>query len=346
MFSKRKCQAEDETKCPYHGSRNRRLLNFDKGLKKHLLEKQAEAQVMSAGNTVTKAMESSLIWDGKKPKWWKKYENSVRTNKVYPSQAYLMDVIDSPMGKLAVVWENQSQSDINHGVTTYSGFGTHICGYKLLTTGEDVGYVKLTYMNDETFSHGFGDDEFTPFRWRDFGGNTIYGFRDDDEIGEMFEGGMTEEKKVLVRRKLWIAAKKSDSKGMIDSAGNHVEYYKINEEHLPDDETVKADLKVVADGHTVSIKEQRKYYATPYVDYSKVSEELKGKGFGAGMYVYAARKLGERGKMLRGSGIQTDHAKALWSKFNVNFPKNTSTVSLSIDDYTSVSPVLDFRKKK
>ena len=343
---KSKCRAKNEETCPYHGTQNKSVQNFDAGLEKHLEAKTAEAKVMSARNAVTNAMESSLTYQGEKPQWWTKYETDSANNRNSPSSVVLMDVIDSPVGKLAVAWEEESQSKQDSYSLLDSGMGLYVCRYKSFDTGEDVGYLKLAYMNDSTVKRSFGDDEFMAYRWQDRYSGNDYGFSFNKEMKKLNEGEMTEENRILIRRKLWVSVQKAEGKGLFDENKKYIARYNISEKHLPDDETVTADLKVFTEEFTKSIKDQRKYYATPYVDYSNVNDELKGKGFGAGMYVYAARKLGERGQVLRGSGTQTPAAQTLWVKFAKNFPINAATMQLTSHGRKSVAPILDFRNKK
>lgn len=345
MVTKRKCQAADEATCPHHGEPVQSAPNFDAGLEKHLTEQAALTRVMGARNTVTSAMESSLTYQGEKPSWWKEYQETSLNDAELPSKTELMDVVDSPMGKLAVVWEEQSQDDVDRDVTLDSGMGVNVCKYKSFETGETVGHVSLTHMSDDSVERSFGNDEFTPFRWQDRYSGSSYGFRYDDEMKTLFEGEMTEEKKILIRRKLWVSVHKAERVSVPDGDGKYTESYNLTEKNLPDDKTVKADLRKFANRFNKVTKEKRAYYATPYVDYSEVNNELKGKGFGAGIYVYAARKLGERGQVLRGSGLQSDSAQSLWNKFAKNLPANTSTISLTYDKQKSDSPVLDFRAK-
>lgn len=344
MVTKRKCQAVDETTCPFHGVPVQSAPDFDAGLEQHMKEQAALTRVMGSGNTVAKAMESSLKYEGEKPKWWVKYQNDAANN-TFSSSTELIDVIDSPLGKLAVVWEEESQSKQDAYSLLDSGMGLHVCRYKSFDTGEDVGYLKLCYMNDATVKRSFGDDEFMAYRWEDRYSGSDYGFSFNNEMKTLFEGEMTEEKKVLIRRKLWVSVQKAEGRGIYDANKKYVAQYNVSEQHLPDDETVTADLKVFTKDFTKDIKEKRTYFNTPFVDYSNLNDELKGKGFGAGMYVYAARKLGERGQVLRGSGTQTPAAQTLWVKFAKNFPTNATTIKLVSSGKKSVSPILDFRHK-
>lgn len=344
MVTKRKCQAADEENCPFHGTGKKTIPDFDAGLEKHLEAKTAEIKVLSARNAVTSAVESSLTYQGDKPSWWKEYSDSAAQNNDLPSETILMDVIDSPMGKLAVVWEEESQSSKDRGVSLESGMGLHVCRYKSFETGEDLGYLKLSYVNDDTAKRSFGDDEFTPFKWEDRFSGTSYGFR-LKKMEELLDGDMTEDKAIQIRRQIWVTAQRSSGHGLRTTDGKYVASYNIDENNLPDDKTVKQDLKVFAKEFKKSIAMKRKYYKTPYVDFSRVNKELQGQGFGAGIYVYAARKLAERGQVLRGSGLQSGSAQALWVKFNKSFPNNTSKMTLNYLGQKSVAPILDFRVK-
>jgi hypothetical protein len=347
MVTKSKCQAKDPAKCRYHTTRYNALAQPQPS--KSLYDHYLATKDTAAGFTLPKnissiAADSSLNYEGTQPKWWKGYQEKAAADEKLPAKAELIDVIDSPAGKLAVVWQNESHQKGDRGLTMDSGIGINVCYYKSFETGETLGYVKMAYMDDRTVKMSFGDDEFTPFRWEDRYSGSSYGFRYSPEMKTSKDRVISKEEAIELRRKVWVAAIKASDMGIKTADGKYVASYNINESHLPDDKTVAKDLKKYAKEMQKTIDIKREYYKTPYVDYSQVNDKLKGKGFGAALYVYTARKLGEQGKVLRGSGIQSDDAQSLWGKFAKRFPNNVSNIELESRSGKTISPILDFRK--
>jgi hypothetical protein len=81
----------------------------------------------------------------------------------------------------------------------------------------------------------------------------------------------------------------------------------------------------------------------PLVSQSRVSEELEGKGYGAALYVYTARKLAEHGQVLKGSNLQSPSAQKLWSKFKNRLPAHVGSQTYADNGKEYTVPVLDFR---
>lgn len=347
MVTKIKCQAKDPAKCRYHTTLYEAPAFSEQA--KSLYDHYLATKDTPAGFTLPKsisniAVESSLNYEGVQPKWWKEYQDAAASDEQLPAKAELIDVIDSPVGKLAVVWQDESHEEMDRDLTLDSGMGVNICYYKSFETGETLGFVKMTSMDDKSIKKSFGDDEFTSFRWEDRFSGRSYGFRRDGDMKTTKDRVISEEESTEIRRKIWVSSTKSQKRGITDSNGEYVAYYDITEEHLPDDKTVTKDLKAYKQKMKKDIDNMRAYYSTPYVDYSEVNKNLKGKGFGAALYIYTARKLGENGKVLRGSGIQTDNAQSLWGNFAKRFPNNTSTIELDYKGEKGSSPILDFRK--
>lgn len=346
MATKTKCQAKNPETCFYHGTATA-AAPTTKSLYEAYEEsrKAAPVPVKVPKNAVNSAVESSLVWKGKQPSWWKQYEAEALKNEGLPVKAELIDVVDSPLGKLAVVWQDGSMEKRDRGLSEDSGMGTRVCYYKSFETGETLGYVKMTYIDDASAEKSFGNDEFTPFRWEDRYSGTSYGFRFQDDMEATMNGNLTEEELLKVRKKVWSSAQRSSGKGITNSEGKYIPSYNISEEDIPEGEALIKDLKAFSKEMNKTIKAKKKYFATPFVDYSKVDKSLKGKGFGAALYVYTARKLGENGQVLRGSGVQSDDAQSLWGKFKEKFPDNVSTIKLTNLGRQTTAPTLDFRKK-
>ena len=329
------CRAKDPSTCWKHGSVSAESM-YQSYVSSTLVRKEPATHPVSAAGVF------SSSWTGKAPKWWKKYESKAMADEQLPTKPELIDIIDSPAGPLAVVWQNESQADNDRSVTMSSGMGVSVCYYKSVKTGETLGYVKMTSMNPESFERSFGNDEFTPFRYMSRYSGSRYGFEGgwDEPYGNR---NLTGEELLQKRREVWVKAQNNLGRGLYTEDKEYVSAVNVSARHLPDDKTVAKDLKEFAAPVKKEMTNKRTYFKTPYVDYSKVEEPLKGKGFGAALYVYTAKKLGENGQVLRGSGIQSDDAQALWSRFTTKFPKNISSIKLNYMGEKSIAPILDFR---
>jgi hypothetical protein len=328
----RKCEAADPSKCRYHGNPDAKGAVTANTLMEEYA-KQQKTSAPAAGNAVpvNSAVASSLNWESDLPSWWKKYEKELGSHPLSPIKPELLDVIDSPEGQLAVVWEKHSHVKGDLSAPFEEGMEINRCAYRSMKTGEVVGYVKMTHVNDETFEQSFGNDEFTAFRYLErFGGNS-YGFSDYSRPRGTYGYDLKQysgEELLEKRRETWLKYSQAEGKAAYVD-GRYIASYNLGKEHVPDDATVEKDLKKFSkEVMEQKVEPFRTYFATPFVDYSNVDDSLKGKGFGAALYVYTARKLAIQGKALRGSGIQTEHAQSLWGKFKKKFPKNVKSMRL------------------
>lgn len=299
---------------------------------------------------MTRALGAELGWRGEKPKWWSKFAADAQAHPDFPLAPELLDVLDSPAGKVAVVWQRESQEAHDKAATLDTGIGLYVLYYKAIETGETLGYLRLTKVDDESFDRAFGTDEFMPFRFKEnFGGHSYgldYGERAEGEANRNLQGQAL----LDMRRRLWYKAMRAHGKAYTTEAGEHISYYALSEKHTPDsDERIKQDLDALAASILPEIMLHRKAYQNPTPDYSRLKEAgpLAGLGYGSAMYVYAARKLGESGKMLRASGAQSEDAKALWARFEKLMPERVKSIKVkhrggSVDE----SRVLDFRSRR
>jgi len=339
-----RCRAKDRAACPVHGS----------GAKKQQAEAlQTKINSLfvtipvakkplptSTNPSINRALSSSLSWDGEKPEWWNEYEQELANDEFAPTRAELIDVIDSPAGPLAVVWQDDNPED--KSLTLGSGYGERVTYFKSVETGEVLGYLKSTYMDENTVERSFGDDELAPFRWRSRYGSARYPFDDENYVydGRNLEG----EELLQKRRDVWVQAHKDLEIMPKDENGNRIGYWNITKEHVPSDVQVLKDLKKLGKKVQPEINESYENFATPYIDYSRVNGSLAGKGYGTAMYVYTARMLAKEGKALRGSGVQSDDAQGIWKRFKEKFPNNVSTMESTWRGQKHVRPVLDFRE--
>jgi hypothetical protein len=248
----------------------------------------------------------------------------------------LLDVIDSPAGKLSVIWQEHSHDSRDQMVWTrgYQVSGTY---YKSFDTGETLGFVNTVEMNDTSFARAFGDDEFTTFRYAQDSSGSHYGFRNADEEPE------TEEDVRVIRQRLWVYAQQAAGRGITAPSGERVASYNVSDKHLPDEATILKDLEASRKPFEEEILLKKQDLSTPVIDYSEMPKPLKGKGLGANLYVYTARRLAKSGKALRGSGIQSNSAAALWGKFKEHSPDNVREITMSKDYDNETYLTLDFR---
>lgn len=332
----KKCRAKDISKCPYHGAVTA------EGMYQSFIREQM-GRNSSTSIPITAALKSSLAWKGEIPTWWDAYKNQTMNDAELPNTPELLDVIDSPEGKLAVVWQKNSQESQDRNMTLESGMNVNICYFKSFETGEKVGYIKLSAMNDEAMEHSFGKDEFSPFRYQARYSGKRYHFYERNGDRNLTGEGLQEK-----RREIWLDAMRAQGVGVRNAENVYVEARNLTKEHIPDDSTVAKDLKKFSTEFSKEINNARKYFKIPFVDFSSVNSSVSGAGYGTSLYVYAARRLGVQGQVLRGSGTQTDEAKNLWAKLKKNFPQNVSTVKLTYSRTYSQAvktfPIFDFRK--
>lgn len=338
MKSKTGCRAKDPSACRYHGVE----VTADSLFASYM--KDSSSRTQNHGSPVGSAVESPLSWEGRKPKWWKKYLKESETSNL-PTTPQIIDVLDSPAGQIAVVWENESQLANDRGVTMDSGYGMHVCYYKSMKTGENLGYVKMAYVDDRSFERCFGNDEFTVFRYADRYDGIRVGFR-GEKYSDGYDTNLLDKEQSDQRwRDLWMSSQRYNKlqTSVYDKEGNYVPSYSLNESHIPDVDTIKKDLAPYIAHLQSEIQMKLQYFKEPYVDFSRVDEPLTGKGFGTALYVYTARMLGKQEKVLRGSGIQSPEAQKVWAGFKKKFPQQFKTIDMTWYEETSSVPYLDFK---
>lgn len=328
-----KCRAKDPSKCTYHGTALTAESMYQSFVAAKKTEK-VEKPLTGSARMVDRALNCSLSWDGEEPEWFTQYSKEAQNNLHLPTTPVILDVVDSPAGPLAVVWNDESQRKQDLGASLGSGYTATMIQYKSMATGESYGHVITAQQTPESLERTFGNDEFTVWRYNERYSGTYYGFQDynDEHAYAYGQRDLEGEELLQKRRDLWVIAERS-LKGRYNAADSD----------LPDDETVAADLKKYAVQIQKKMDEKTPYYSVPYIDYSTVNRDLQGKGFGAALYVYTARKLAERGDVLRGSGLQTPYAETLWSKFAEKMPKRVKEVTVSYEGEKRTFPSLDFR---
>lgn len=298
---------------------------------------------------VARAADSSLVWDGVKPAWWAGYRSELMSHPDAATEPKLVDVVDSPVGPLAVVWQDECYDRSELSMSFDSAIGMQVCYFKSVETGATLGYIRVASMSDETIERSFGDDEFTAFRFRSRFGGTRYPFQDEPDVSGApgLRGGqrnLSGDALVQKRREVWLTAHQDLDVPVRGADGGVIPSYRLSERDVPADEAeVRRSLAEMADVIREDMKVKRAYHGTPYISYSSVEGPLRGKGFGSALYVYTARMLGSQGKAVRASMNQQPSAERAWQKLVKSFPQQSKRMTIVNNDESLRVAVLDFR---
>lgn len=342
-----RCRAKGgRASCPKHGNPQQQLFMRDMGFVVSQPSKPAVPVITNS--LVSRAVDSPLIWGGAKPEWWDGYRSELLSHPDAPSEPQLVDVVDSPVGPLAVVWQDECYDRGELSMSFDSAIGMQVCYFKSVQTGATLGYIRVASMTDETIERSFGDDEFTAFRFRSRFGGTRYPFQDepDGSGAPGLRGGqrnLSGDALVQKRREVWLTAHQDLGLPVRDADGSVVPAYMVSEKHVPSDDEVKRSLADISVTLKAEMDAKRAYHGTPYISYSKVEDPLKGQGFGSALYVYTARMLGRQGKVMRASMNQQPAAVEAWKRFQKAFPKRSGSMSIVNNDESIRVATLDFR---
>lgn len=172
----------------------------------------------------------------------------------------------------------------------------------------EVGYLNVTHTTAEMVAAELP----TPFHWADENTGTSFGFGYYDEVSP---------------QRIWASAYQAlrttppsaDGKGL----------WVISEQDAPTDPDVLVRELAWAEAQFAEqVCQFVRNLSIPFVDYSFLDHtatgpdgavvRLRGTGIGQLMYVLAAKRLAEQGKVLRASGIQSEEAEALWRRLLAN----------------------------
>lgn len=296
-----------------------------------------------AKEVFARAMDSDLDYQGPKPLWWNEYVERAKNHEDerLNTTPELLDVIETGHGKVAVVWEPSSQDDNDRFPQLEKGMHVGITRFRSLDSQEDLGYLKSTWIDDESYKRAFGDDEFTAFRFHQaYSGKRGYPFSKHSKYAD-------ETDPVRLRGLTWLAANCNLKGGYETEDGKWRADYQRSEDDIPkDDQKVKADLKKLSAEAESTLSHNRSFFEHPFVDFSRVKNYAQGYGYGSSLYVYAAKRLAKEGKVLRGSSLQTEEAQNVWKKFPERVGKHYRTQKIKTSEGVKEYPVLDFRSAK
>jgi len=271
----------------------------------------------SAHPTVHQALTAALGYAGPAPAWWDGIVAEARGHKSLACEPELLDLIDSPAGRVAVVWQRNSLDDNDRTVIEKRGMNVRLLQLRHVETGEQLGYLKLSNVDEASLRRSFGDDEFTPFRYRAALSGSGYFYEKDDLAADPTT--LTSEALHEMRRRMWVAAQR-------DVLGRNG--WPQNAE-LTDAPTDAATLDAELSGMAWTVRQEmaqgQRRNAMSLVDFSRVEEPLLGSGLGSAMYVYAARRLAQENLAVKASKVQTDEAEAVWARFQQLLPNQVTT---------------------
>lgn len=313
------CRAKK--KCPFGGEEN----HFqDKEEARLLYENEMEKIVTLRNGPIREsaatayALTAPMSYSGPQPKWLKKINKSTGLMKdLFGTEKELIDVLDSPLGQLAVVWEkNGTRANQIHSIVE-SGYAISNIEYYTMDKGELVARVGATYTTDETIKQAYGDDKWAPFRHiadrkSFYGMKTQYPDRSVKDEAKM----KSFKKEYFTRHELPDLSNPKEKFELFRQLSTHYDRWgNLNEEDYTSEQldTKIEEYRLRAEQ---DLEDFRKNYSkSAYIDYITIEHpRLQGKGFGASLYIFMARKLGEQGLPLHESGIQTHLAEKAWRR--------------------------------
>lgn len=258
--------------------------------------------------------------------------------------------VDSPLGPLAVVWEEATVEANDLSSQVEDGYLVSRISYRTMDRGELVGYLKTTSMTEESVGKSFGKDEWRGLRYSrtresfyPMDREHVQGARDYDprQSAEDFKRSRVEPPALDSREKL---------AEFVSKAQSHFRSYSDTTPHLMGEPELRSELSRLQELANQNLDHYRESFEDPFIDYIKLDrEELRGQGLGASLYVFMARKQAERGLPLRASGLQTPEAEKSWDSMAADprFPVRVGNSLYRDRNHRkiSVSYFLDFREQ-
>lgn len=326
-----RCRAENPDLCRFHGNPNRKP---EPETVAWFVQPPARPgkqphSILTDVEPVAQALDAPARWEGETPAWWAGYQVQAEADNQTgePAVPELLDIINTPMGEVAVIWHKNSLDDKDQYMLPENGMRVNQLIYYHPETGEKLGYLKATSASEESRKVAFGDDDLSLYRWAQ-SQNLLYGRNTIPSQEEW--SAMTDGQKVEARKGLWR---------LVSSR------FYLEDEPPADDATLQEVLQKEVVPDLQEQKEQNDtYFALPFIDFSRVNPGLKGQGYGTAMYIYTARRLAEEGQVLRGAVVQSADALQTWTRLKARFPDNIAWLNLEqrSGDVTRHG-VLDFR---
>lgn len=321
------------------------VLNYEHYVeeRKRLIElskARAAAKVLSRKAT-GQALNSPMVYTGANPPWL-----SHMPSGPFGARPDILDVIDTPAGPMAVVWEEESVSPGDAFPQETLGMYLHKLSYVNMETGEQEGYIRIKHADEDSLRRAYGSDEWQALRYQSAHGGTRIFKPEAQQVLE--DSGASSEQLLEATKSVWATA----HQGLrAIPHGYKKNYYQITQDDAPDEKQIDRDLAALSE----EIREDRvepflQDNNMPTIDYSQMGDNLRGLGFAQSLYVYSARKMAERGKAMRSSTIQSGSALRFWSSMvkNKDIPvkKGKHRWHHQDEDEAAMVLILDFRNKE
>lgn len=218
--------------------------------------------------------------------------------------------------EMIATFATMSPAENDYWVQRDSGLNVTLTEFRDEKTGEQIGFLKGSYMNRESMQRCFGpeDDYMTYIHYasRYEGSAGLPDADDPDPRGE--DESM---------RRLWanvFNSSKVKEARISPPSGQKMGSYMWDKRDAPDGlEDIESDIKHAAlSAYKQEYEDHLSSLSEPYVDYSFIDDRWQDKGLGTKLYVTAAQQLGREGMVLRSSGVQSDEAQRLWSSLKKN----------------------------
>jgi hypothetical protein len=333
--------------------------------RKHVPNSELTPEGLEKRARVTQALTSDLNYTGKAPRWLSKLQKESQATYGPGGEPKIIDVIDSPVGPLAVVWSNQTLRKNDASIINERGFNIREISLVNMKDGENQGYLKAAFVDDDSCKRAWGDDDYSGIRYLDEYDGSNFGIKEyvdppRDAKGKLkrdvefkkidiLKAAKTPDERLEAKKKIWAASGRALKFSVKDEQGEYVPYYNLNASHAPKtEEELDEAMKPVQKTGNKKLEDFKKDFKNPYVDFARTNDAVQGQGLGSAMYIYTARMLGKENKILRGSGLQSESAKGAWEGLtkDARLPVGKMTQYWSKSDAPSVCPVLDFRANK
>lgn len=254
--------------------------------------------------STTQALNSSLRYNGVIPEWFKGLEKT--TQEIFNESPILMDVIETNIGSLAVVWEEHSTSDLNVSLQFESGLQIPCVRYVNVLTGETEAFIQSIYMDNESIRKCWGDNEWTSVCFAQKTLNVDLGMFEVKSCTEShgyicspFNNDSLNDD-VSVKQKIWEKCNETFNLNLGDAPNNN--------------EKLNDGMKMIQEFADEKLELYCESFKYPKVSYVFLNQALHGQGLSESLYVYMARKLSEKNLPLLASENQNYNIDDTWEK--------------------------------
>lgn len=284
----------------------------------------------------------------KQPRWIKGLTSRLQ-QELFGVTPQVIATVDSPLGPLAVVWEAATAEPQDLASEIEDGFRVSRITYRSLKDGELVGYLKATSMSAASVNESYGSDEWRGFRYA----RSRDSFYAMEDIGDSDWGSSDPNQSAASLKRLSIEPPELDTREklveFVNSAQQHLRSYADKLPMSMEDNELRTELSRLQGESSKRLDAYSASFAEPFIDYIKLDHpQLRGRGLGASLYVFMARKQAEQGLSLRASGLQTPEAEKSWKRMAADsrFPVKVSNNVYETRGNRTVSTgySLDFRE--